>query len=238
MTHVVEAANCVNSSTGQALSERIIEILKSDLSDGAKLAAIAILTTGAKTARDIATATKNKLRTVERHYAELRSSGTQICGVDHADLRSPEPSRVRARIESSLREDTPTLDKRESVDRESTTTTVETRGEQHSTSEILKKCQPVITQLARALYHDCPFPDRAGIEKFIRAALDSGSHVEDVLEAARILLGKAIEEDEITRPAALFMRILGDVKRDGRRGKPTIPLGAIDLGNGQYLSRW
>jgi hypothetical protein len=36
----------------------------------------------------------------------------------------------------------------------------------------------------------------------------------------------------------LFSRILGDVRREGVRGKPPIPAGAIDLGGGQYLSRW
>lgn len=59
------------------------EILKSDLSDGAKLAALAELL-GANGLDGIAGALGKSPRTVERHYAELRkvrkSAGTQICG--------------------------------------------------------------------------------------------------------------------------------------------------------------
>lgn len=59
------------------------EILCADMSDGAKLAAIAELM-GAASAEDIAKALNKSPRTVERHYAELRkvrkSAGTQICG--------------------------------------------------------------------------------------------------------------------------------------------------------------
>lgn len=59
------------------------EILKSDLSDGAKLAAVAELL-GAQGLEGIACALGKSTRTVERHYAELRkvrkSAGTQICG--------------------------------------------------------------------------------------------------------------------------------------------------------------
>ena len=80
-------------------------ILSSDLSDGAKVAAIAELL-GCRGADEIAKAVNKKVRTVERHYAELRKSGpvrkiadTQMCGTQNcgntqncvekpADLRS------------------------------------------------------------------------------------------------------------------------------------------------------
>ena len=59
------------------------EILRSEMTDGAKLAAIAELI-GATSATDVAKTLNKPLRTVERHYAELRrvrkSAGTQICG--------------------------------------------------------------------------------------------------------------------------------------------------------------
>lgn len=59
------------------------EILRSDMSDGAKLAAVAELI-GANGLEGIATALNKPKRTIERHYAELRkvrkSADTQICG--------------------------------------------------------------------------------------------------------------------------------------------------------------
>lgn len=59
------------------------EIMRSDMSDGAKLAALAELM-GANGIECIATALNKSSRTVERHYAELRkvrkSADTQICG--------------------------------------------------------------------------------------------------------------------------------------------------------------
>ena len=63
--------------------ENLKAVLASDLSDGAKLAAIATLVADAKTAAEIAAALNKPLRTVERHCAELKkakSAGTQICG--------------------------------------------------------------------------------------------------------------------------------------------------------------
>lgn len=57
-------------------------ILASDMSDGAKLAAIAELL-GAASATEIAAALNKSIRTVERHYAELRKvrkfAGTRNC---------------------------------------------------------------------------------------------------------------------------------------------------------------
>lgn len=75
----------------------LMAILASDLSDGAKLAAVAERL-GAKSASDIAKVVNKPVRTVERHYAELRKvrksadtqicGGTQICVENHANLRS------------------------------------------------------------------------------------------------------------------------------------------------------
>jgi hypothetical protein len=50
-----------------------LHILKANLSDGAKVAALAGLVAGAATARDIATITNRSIRSVERHHAELRT---------------------------------------------------------------------------------------------------------------------------------------------------------------------
>lgn len=61
-------------------------ILESELSDGAKLAAIAELL-GARGTEEIAKAVNKPIRTVERHYAELRKirkiADTQICGTQN-----------------------------------------------------------------------------------------------------------------------------------------------------------
>ena len=66
----------------------ITEILKSELSDGAKLIAIAIVN-GARTAREAAEQCSMNIRTAERHYANARIllrniaySTPQICVVD------------------------------------------------------------------------------------------------------------------------------------------------------------
>jgi hypothetical protein len=255
--------------------ERITEILGSELSDGAKVAAITMLITGARTAREIAAATNRSLRSVERHYAELRASGcgpadsrtTQIRGVDHADSRrethadsrsdhadsrSADSTRAHARRDSranfeSLRDESVPS----AADNDSPTTSAATREtlegnqsarEAENTSgaaaDDLKDCRPIITALVRALYPNSPFPPRAGVEKFIRAALATGHSIGEIREAANILIGKAIDDEEIQKPAVLFARILGDVRREGVRNKPPIPPGAIDLGGGQYVSRW
>ena len=136
MNAVVETPNCVNGSVGQEVFLAAAKILKSDLSEGAKIAALATLLTGAKTAREIAKATNRPVRSVERHYAELRTSDyadlristTQICVPTYADLRSPEP-RAPARIDSPFgRDSLPKLLKEdsrlESEDRLNPTTTV------------------------------------------------------------------------------------------------------------------
>jgi hypothetical protein len=92
----------------------------------------------------------------------------------------------------------------------------------------------------RALYPwpNFPLPDRAGVEKFVRSALDTGHSFGEVREAADILIAKAIDDEEIRKPAVMFARLLGDVRREGSRKKIPIPAGAIDLGGGQFLSRW
>jgi hypothetical protein len=56
------------------------QILKASLSDGAKVAALTALPTDSRSARDIATSTGRSVRSVERHYAELRTW-------DNANLR-------------------------------------------------------------------------------------------------------------------------------------------------------
>ena len=90
------------------LNGDLMAILSSDLSDGAKVAAIAELL-GYRGADEIAKAVNKKVRTVERHYAELRKSrpvrriaDTQMCGTQNcgntqtcvekpADLRTDTP---------------------------------------------------------------------------------------------------------------------------------------------------
>jgi hypothetical protein len=71
------------------LDAELKAILSSDLSDGAKIAAIAELL-GCRGADEIAKAVNKKVRTVERHYAELRkcqplrkSADTQMCGTQN-----------------------------------------------------------------------------------------------------------------------------------------------------------
>lgn len=103
------------------LDGELMAILASDLSDGAKLAAVAERL-GAKSASDIAKVVNKPVRTVERHYAELRkvrkSAGTQICGTtqncveNHANLRtettqicvdaSPAPASITTRATKEL----------------------------------------------------------------------------------------------------------------------------------------
>jgi DNA-binding transcriptional ArsR family regulator len=132
------------------MTKTIEDILRSGLSDGAKVAAIAMLATGSRTAKEIAAATNRSLRSVERHYAELRtagyadlrSSGTQICVPpdsrttqkcveDYADLRSSDLS--CARVDNTTRANIESLRDEESVssdfERESSSGEDQTRGE-------------------------------------------------------------------------------------------------------------
>ncbi len=83
------------------------EIMRSELSDGAKLAALAELM-GANGIECIATALNKSSRTVERHYAELRklrkSADTQICGTTQncvTELRKSADSDTQICVESS-----------------------------------------------------------------------------------------------------------------------------------------
>ncbi len=83
------------------------EIMRSELSDGAKLAALAELM-GANGIECIATALNKSSRTVERHYAELRkvrkSADTQICGNTQncvTELRKSADSDTQICVESS-----------------------------------------------------------------------------------------------------------------------------------------
>jgi hypothetical protein len=70
------------------------EILRSEMTDGAKLAAIAELI-GATSATDVAKTLNKPLRTVERHYAELRrvrkSAGTPTQNCVPEVRKSAEP---------------------------------------------------------------------------------------------------------------------------------------------------
>lgn len=106
-----------------------------------------------------------------------------------------------------------------------------------------EKCRPIISALVRALYPPANFPrpDRAGVERFVRSALDTGHSVAAIRETADAMIAKALDDEEIHKPAALFARILGDVQRRGASAKrPTIPAGAIRIGDGpnDYISRW
>lgn len=78
--------NSTNDKNLDDLHGKIKAILNSSLSDGAKFAALAEAI-GARGAEEIADVVKKPVRTVERHYAELRkyrqlrkSAGTQNCG--------------------------------------------------------------------------------------------------------------------------------------------------------------
>lgn len=70
----------------------IDEILSSDMSDGAKLAAIAALCHPHARRRDLATICNRPERTFQRHYAEMRQRksaplSAQNCAIDSADVR-------------------------------------------------------------------------------------------------------------------------------------------------------
>jgi hypothetical protein len=54
-----------------------LRILASELADGGKIAALAMLLAGARTASEIARLTNRSLRTVERHYARARIRGNE-----------------------------------------------------------------------------------------------------------------------------------------------------------------
>jgi hypothetical protein len=62
----------------------LLALLKSDLSDGAKIAGVLMMLCGLEKTPDIAAATGRPMRTVEPHCAELRRSGQT-----HAVLRTP-----------------------------------------------------------------------------------------------------------------------------------------------------
>ena len=89
------AYRLLKSGVGTVPVNRVIalRILKANLSDGAKIAALAGLLIEAKTARDIATITNRSLQFVERHYAELRTWECAELRRDHcAMMRSCEHS--------------------------------------------------------------------------------------------------------------------------------------------------
>lgn len=69
------AYRALKAGEGVVLVNRAIapQILKANLSDGAKVVALAALLTEARSARDIATSTGRSVRSVERHYSELRT---------------------------------------------------------------------------------------------------------------------------------------------------------------------
>jgi hypothetical protein len=108
MTSHATNSEPVNGETLGDLNGELKAILSSELSDGAKVAAIAELL-GCRGADEIAKAVNKKVRTVERHYAELRKSrqvrkiadtqmcgtqncgNTQICVENPADLRTEVP---------------------------------------------------------------------------------------------------------------------------------------------------
>lgn len=108
MTSYATNSEPVNGETLGDLNGELKAILSSELSDGAKVAAIAELL-GCRGADEIAKAVNKKVRTVERHYAELRKSrpvrkiaDTQMCGTQNcgntqicvekpADLRTETP---------------------------------------------------------------------------------------------------------------------------------------------------
>jgi hypothetical protein len=73
-----------------------LQILKANLSDGAKVAALAALLTEARSARDIAASTGRSVRSVERHYSELRTWGCANLrrGEQYANARSDEAGNV------------------------------------------------------------------------------------------------------------------------------------------------
>jgi len=88
MTSTDATPNVTENNIGD-LNGELKAVLSSDLSDGAKVAAIAELL-GCRGADEIAKAVNKKVRTVERHYAELRksrplrkSAGTQMCGTQN-----------------------------------------------------------------------------------------------------------------------------------------------------------
>jgi len=68
------------------------QIPKANLSDGAKVAALAALLTEARSARDIATSTSRSVRSVERHCSELRTwdCANLRSGQQYANARSGE----------------------------------------------------------------------------------------------------------------------------------------------------
>lgn len=108
MTSYATNSEPVNGETLGDLNGELKAILSSELSDGAKVAAVAELL-GCRGADEIAKAVNKKVRTVERHYAELRKSrpvrkiaDTQMCGTQNcgntqicvekpADLRTETP---------------------------------------------------------------------------------------------------------------------------------------------------
>jgi hypothetical protein len=65
----------------------ILKVFQSNLSDGGKVAALAVILTGCRTARDVAEITNRSLRSTERHYAEARKYADVR---EYADVRRDE----------------------------------------------------------------------------------------------------------------------------------------------------
>lgn len=91
----------------QPFTEIVKKILAADLTDGAKLAALAY-EVGAQNAREASEVCKKSIRTMERHFADMRvwrekhrnsaedtEKPPQICGGGYADLRTDDLAPTR-----------------------------------------------------------------------------------------------------------------------------------------------
>jgi hypothetical protein len=210
------------------VSNHVLQILASNLSDGAKIAAIAAAVSGAKSAREIATLTRRKLRTVERHYAELRTSEeyADLRSCEYADLRVPPETKrkiphtpFKKKLNPSPQTPPGKLEENKTTVRASCTRPAAADSEES---------RQTATELAEILNLTV---EQAG--KVLNAQLRA--HPCWLIKVAVARMAVRIESGEkFSKPAVIFSRICEDVKRD----QPVVQRSGIDLGNGRFLSRW
>jgi len=217
------------------MSNRVLQILASELSDGAKIAAIAAAVAGAKSAREVATITGRKLRTVERHYAELRTSGeyadlrtpsTQICGSSQDKKKGLPHTPSKEKTQPSPQ--SPPGKLLESPRTVGASTHASTREAEDSKTDRQK--ESLLAERILKL-------TASQAERFYQNSVQSWGA--EVTNTALLTMQTRQDTGEVFRnPGQIFSLICRDLRDKPKPPEPVGPWGAKSLGNGQFLSRW
>jgi hypothetical protein len=191
--------------------------------DGAKLAGLAVAIGGARSAREVARLTRRKLRTVERHYAELRASR-------YASERSGDtPGRGCPRDKKKGLPRTPSKEKTQSPpvrlqNPKSSSIDVAASSKAQPPAEAIESRQALVTGLVADWRLEPALAERAvgGLAQ----------HYGWPFAAAYRKLRREHEEGaSVKNPLGLLRAICA-------RLNAQTPVGAILYEDGTYLSRW